>query len=236
MTTLGLFGCGEKVTEKKVAANKPNLADITSGKNAEAIKAVAMQAALPKADKNTPLENYVELNSGNQIMFAYLGLMNTPPDYKEIADQYSKDYGRTQDEFKKNDLLNALKPRIDAEIAKAKTSRYLKLSLNNPVDKYDFEKKAFPLNKSLWESGSFRFFSDNSTYKLSFSNGEAFRFLSTANDEDARKIEGLRTQYEALELVAYCFFQDADPSNRSVKAEIVKVALVDKKGNVIATQ
>jgi hypothetical protein len=235
-----LSACGdkaaEKATDKQPAAGKPNLADVTSGKNAAAIKDAVVQAALPKADKNTPAESYVELNSGNQLMFAYLGLMNTPPDYKDIADQYSKDYSRSSDEFKKNDLLNALKPRIDTEIAKAKTSRYVKLSLDRPVEKFDFEKKAFPLNSSLWDSSSYRYFSDNSNYKLSFSNGDVFRFLKTPTEEEARKIEGLRAQYRDLQLVVYAFVQDANPSARSIRAEIVKVVLLDNKGNVLATQ
>lgn len=231
-----LPACGDKVAEKQATTTRPNLSDITSEKNAAAIRAAAVQAATPKADKSTPPENYIELNSGNQLMFAYLGLMNTPPDYKEIADQYSKDYARSSDEFKKNDLLEALKPRIDAEIAKAKSSRYVKLSLDRPIEKYDFEKKAFPLNSSLWEAGSYRYFSDHSAYKLSFSNGDAFRLLKTPTEEEARKIESLRAQYRELQLVVYSFIQDANPSERSVKAEIVKVVLLDNKGNVLSSQ
>lgn len=229
-------GCGDKASEKKVAESKPTLTDVTSGENAKKIKEAVVQAARPKADKNTPMENYLELGSGNQLMFAYLALMNAPIDHKEIAEKYSKDYSRASDEFKKNDLLIALKPRIDEEIAKSKSARYVKISMNRAIEKFDFEKKGFPLTDMVWDPRSYQYFNDNSEYKLSFSNGESYRYLKTASEEDARKIEGMRSAGTPMNLMVYCFMQDADPSNKSIKAEIVKVSLVDKKGDVLASQ
>lgn len=231
---VGLSGCGDKAATN--TEPKPSLADATSPKAVEAIKKEIVQSALPKGEKSTPVESYVEYNSGHQLMFSYLALSKLPIDYKEIATSYSRDYATTQDEFKKNDLLTALKPRIDGEVAKATAQRYIKITIGNPIQKYDFEKKGFPLDGSVWESGSYRYFNDNNAYKLGFTNGDAFRYLKVADESDARNIETLRSKYESMNLVIYVFAQDADITNKSVKAEIVKVVLVDKKGTTLASQ
>lgn len=242
---VALVACGDK---KSDASKSKGLADgmaaIYAQNNAipvessGAVPKATPKAGLAKGDKNTPSENYVELNSGNQLMFSYVALMNIPYDHKEIAENYSVDYKRATDEFKKNDLLQALKPRIDAEIAKAKNSRYFKTSIDDPLNKYDFEKKGFMLSREIREPGYFQYFSDNSANKLMYTNGSAFEYLKITSDDDARKIEGIRSAggYHSLKLMVYFFLQDADPSNKSIQAEILKVTLLDKKGNVLATQ
>jgi hypothetical protein len=227
-----LAACGDKAGGNGQAT--PSLAEVTSPKAMEAIKKDVVRAALPRADKSTPLDDYIELSSGHQLMFAYLSMAAMPIDYPQIAASYSQDYARTADEFRKNDLLNALKPKIDAEVAKAGARRYVRMSIDNPIAKYDFEKKGFPLANAIWESGSTRYFNDNSDYRLGFTNGDAFRYLTVASEDQARTIEALRSKYEALHLVIYCYTQDADLSGKTLKAEIVKVALLDRKGNVLA--
>ena len=167
-------------------------------------------------------------------MFAYLAMAAMPIDYNEIAGSYSQDYARTNDEFRKNDLLSALKPKIDAEVAKAGAGRYVRLSIDNPIGKYDFEKKGFPLESGVWESGAYRYFNDNNAYKLGFTNGDAFRYLTVTSEESARAIESARSKYQTLQLLIYGYTQDADIANKTVKAEIVKIALVDGKGNVLS--
>lgn len=230
MLVAGLSGCGDK------APAQANLADATSAKTVEAVKQQAVQANLPKANRDTPLENFVEYNSGNQLMFAYLSLNAIPIDYKEVLNRYSQDYARQSDEFKKNDLLVALKPKIDSEVAKAKSERYVKLMVDTPIEKYDFEKKGFPVSGALWQPTSYRYFSDNAEYKIGFTNGEGFRYLKLASEDDARKIEELRSKYVPLQMAVYCYLQDVDMSNKTIKAEIIKVALIDKKGDVLARQ
>ena len=108
-----LSGCGDKSDKAEAGASAPTLADATAPKAVAAIKEEVARAALPKADKATPNEQYVELTSGNQVMFKYLALAAMPIDYKDVATLYSPDYARSSDEFRKNDLLTALKPRID---------------------------------------------------------------------------------------------------------------------------
>jgi hypothetical protein len=213
----------------------PNLAQAASPQAMREAQAAAARDALPKADKSTPDSNYDALNSGNQLMFVYLALADMPPDYSKIAANVSRDYAQATDEFRKHDLLAALTPKIDAGIAAAKSHRYFKVVIPNPIGKYSFEQKGFPLNSSLWESDSYRYYTDNSNYKLGFSNGEAFRYLRVADETVARAIEAQRVHYDT-KLMVYGYFQSADIAKNVVSAEIVKVVLVDKQGNVLATQ
>lgn len=231
-----LAGCGDKADKGVAAAIAPTLADATAPKAVAAAREEVARAALPKADKATPNDQYVELTSGNQVMFNYLALAAMPIDYKGIATTYSPDFAGSADEFRKNDLLTALKPKIDAEVSAAGKRRYVRMTIDSPIDKYDFEKKGFPLNGAIWESGSYRYFNDNSAYKIGFTNGDAYRYLNVPGEDSARAIEGLRSKYEALHLVVYAYTQQADITNKTVKAEIVKVALLDRKGNVLAAQ
>lgn len=229
----GLAGCGDQTADK---GGTPNLADATSAKTAEAVQKQVVQNGLPKADKSVPAEQYIEFNSGNQLMFSYLALAGMPLDYKEITTRYSQEYARSSDEFRKNDLLTALKPKIDAEVAAASAQRYFKVTLDNPIEKYDFEKKGFPVNSSIWESGSYRYFHDNNEYKLGFTNGDSFRYLTAISEDDARKIESMRSKYNAMDVIVYGFVQSADPSSKTLKTQIVNIVLTDKKGGVLATQ
>lgn len=228
-----LTACGDKTVTN---AETPSLADVTSSKTVEAVQERVTKASMPKADKRTPLESYTSLESGNQLMFSYLALTGMPVDYADIAQQYSQDYANASDEFRKNDLLTALKPRIDAEVQQAGGQRYFKISIDNPIGKYDFEKKGFPLDSTIWEAGSYQYFFDNSRYKLGFTNGESVRYLTGLPEDTARKIEAMRSANKSMKMIIYCFAQDADTSSKTVKAEIVKVILTDKKGNELATQ
>jgi len=232
----GLAGCKDKAAAPADAGATPNLADAAKpAVVAEQVKEQA-RANLPKGDPNTPASSYTDIDSGNQIMFAYLGIAGMPIDYNEVAGNYSRDYTSTSDEFKKNDLLKALKLKIDAGVAQAAQQRYVKLEIADPVGKYDFDKKGFPLDSSVWEKGSYRYFGDNSSYKIGFNNGATFRYLNVPEEDKARVIEGLRSKYQAMRMVVYGYVQDADVSKKVVLAQILKIELTDKNGNLLATQ
>lgn len=138
---LTIAACGKEVSENHAENdNKPNLADAMSSEG----KAQAAIAAMPKGEMNTPLSQYKELTSDNDIMFAYYALSSVPVDYDKVLVNYSEDYRRASDEFKKQDILSALKPKIDQEIAAAKNARYLKMTWNGfRLNKYDFQAKVF---------------------------------------------------------------------------------------------
>lgn len=215
----------------KPNADKPNL---SSAMSPEAQKA-AMVAALPKANADTPLDQYVQLTSGNQLMFMYYGLSNMPLDYEKITQAYSQEYRSTNDAFKQKDILNALKPRIDSEVAKAKNMRYYRTEEQANLASYDFNAKGFPVNNQIGD-GSFGYYNDNSSYRYAFTNGESFKMLKVADEAKARQIEALTKKYPPMKLVFYVYAQDADPSDLSVKSQIVKVRLLDASGNELLVQ
>ena len=144
MLVAGLSGCGDK------APAKANLADATSAKTVEAVKQQAVQANLPKANRDTPLENFVEYNSGNQLMFAYLSLNAIPIDYKEVLNRYSQDYADLQSKdkvkfYKTPDSVLQKQLEIYDEVVAKK-------SAENPLFKEISEsQQAFARRATQWE-------------------------------------------------------------------------------------
>lgn len=226
-------GCSK--TEETVGAGKngskePSLQEALSGEGQK----MATLAALPQADASVPVEKYVPLTSGNQLMFMYYGLSNMPVDYEKVASIYSRDYRATSDAFKKQDILKALTPRIDAEIAKAKELRYYQVEFDANLGSYDFNAKGFPVDNSIGPD-SYGYFSDNRDYRYSFTNGDKYKLLKVEDEAKARQIEALVENYRRdyrrrMRLVYYAFAQDADPGNMQINSQIVRIKLVDDRG------
>lgn len=223
-TALG--GCGKEAppadagTKADAAAPAaPDPATLAASAHAK-----AEAAALPRADAATPAAQYREIDSGNQLMFAYLALSGMPPDYPAIAQRLSREYAGTGDAFRKQELLNALKPQIDAKVKAAASERYFKYRLNGSgmLQAYDLDKGAFP--SKLGEAGTYYYLFDNGEYQLAFTNGEAFAQLKVPA-EAARAIEAARSSYRNFDVVVYGFAQDADIASKRVRAQIVRVGI-----------
>ena len=224
-----------------IGCSKSDNAQNTADSSAGGLQATMSQqgvnkvtiAALPQAKADTPLEQYVKLDSGNQVMFAYYAISNLPIDYEKIALSYSNEYRQTSDEFKKRDILNSLKPRIDAEISKAKEQRYWKVTQGANLSHFDFDKKTFAENNPLLQDGGYIYFDDNNAYNLSITNGESFRTIKVDDENKARQIEkNVNNAYSApMNNVFYVFVQDVDQNKSTVKCQIIKSKLLDKSGN-----
>ena len=87
-------------------------------------RANAAVAALPQPDANKPLSSYPEIESGMQVMFLYVAASRLPPDYTKLAETFSSEYRGTSDSFRKNDLMQAIKPQLEEKIAIAKSAPY----------------------------------------------------------------------------------------------------------------
>jgi hypothetical protein len=147
---------------------------------------------------------------------------------------YSEDYRRASDEFKKQDILNALKPKIDQEIAVAKNARYLKMTWNGfRLNKYDFPAKGFPQD-SLGNNSNLGW--DNYGYRLAFTNGDNFKLFKIEDESKARLIEEKRSKHEQFDLVVYVYAQDADLNNKYIKTQVMHVSLLDSHGNELFAQ
>jgi len=214
----------------------PTIQDAMSGQKAQESVQAKQIAAAPKGDKSLALSNYQSLNDGKQLMFAYYAASSEPIDYDKIASILAPEkYARETDEFKKRDTLNALKPQIDAAVAKSKESKYYKtvIGASNDIDKYDFETKSFNL-KNIPSGNAYQFFTDAaSEFHYTFVNGENYKHLKVENEEAARKVEGLRTKYGALEIVVYLFAGDTKIGEKTINAEIMRLQVTDKQGTVL---
>lgn len=168
-------------------------------------------------------------------MFLYYAVVGLPVDYEKAAQHYSNDYRSTADAFRKKDLLDALRPRIDMEVEKSKQHRYFTLEGQVYLGHYDFSSKGFPIN-NLVTGSAYAYFYDNAEYKYSYTNGDTFKLLKVSDESVARRIEDLVQHGTPLVLRVYAFAQDADPSSEVVKSEIVKVRLLDPRGVELAAE
>lgn len=226
-----LAACGKTDTaatpnNASTAANPAASAPVAASPSEMLAKArqSAASAGLPQADPQTPAASYIDIESGNQLMFSYIALSGLPPDYAAVAERISKEYSGTNDAFRKQEVLDALKPQIDAKVAAAKANRYLRYQINGQgaLSAYAMDKGAFPAKFA--EAGTYYYMFDNNEYKLAFSNGDGFAMLKV-DAAAARKIEAARSSYKNFTIIVYAYAQEADSSQRQIKAQIVRVAI-----------
>lgn len=223
-----LHGCSNEAGED----TKPtNLNDVNSASKVQEVLQKKQVDNAPSADKSVPLENYVELSSGKQILFSYLAVDSMPLNYEKVTEQLSQEYRSQSDEFKKRDILAAMKPAIDAEVAKAKKAGYYYMSIPDRLDNYSFENKAFA--HTGFEQGSYRYFYDLSSYKLKFSNSAQYRSIKVTDENLAREIEALRSKGNNLETVIYFYINATELGSEFAIAEITKLKIKDKTGKTL---
>lgn len=195
-------------------------------------EAPASTPGLPRPDMKKPLGDYPELQSGQQIMFLYTAASRLPPDFAKLAEHYSRDYRNTSDSFRKNDLLQAIKPQLEQQIAAAAASPYAWMPVGNAqLGAYDFERKGFPVNE--FDNDGQRYFNDNYGYKLSWANRDQVRFATVPDEAQARELESLRTRHR-LGLKVYFFAQSANLNSQTIEAHVTRVQVVDRDGRVLA--
>ena len=216
-----LSACGKTETTT-AAASAPVAANVADMAAKAQVKAAA--ASLPQADAATPSASYVDITSGNQLMYSYIALSGVPPDYAAVAQRISREYAGSNDAFRKQEVLDALKPQIDAKVSEAKTKRYLRYQINGQgaLSPYAMEKAAFPAKFA--DAGTYYYMYDNGDYKLAFSNGDGYSLLKV-DQEAARKIEAARSSYKDFAIIVYAYAQEADMASNQVKAQIVKVTI-----------
>ncbi|MCA1862442.1 hypothetical protein LE191_20250 [Janthinobacterium sp. HSC-3S05] len=216
-----LSACGKPSDNATPAASAPATSVADMAAKAQ-VKAAA--ASLPQADPATPASSYVDITSGHQLMYSYLALSGVPPDYAAVAQRISREYAGSNDAFRKQEVLDALKPQIDAKVNEAKTKRYLRYQINGQgaLSPYAMDKAAFPAKFA--DAGTYYYMYDNGDYKLAFTNGDGYSLLKV-DQEAARKIEAARSGYKDFAIVVYAYAQEADMASNQVKAQIVKVAI-----------
>lgn len=222
-------------TASAPSTSAPSVSDALSPQAVQQAAAAAKTANLPKPDFNTADSAYVPLTKGTQLMYFYAAFSGMPVDYNSMASTISQDYRMTSDEFKKHDILAALKPKIDAGIADAKAHPYIILTDNNPgIGHYDFQRKAFPVGDALFQQGGYERFYDDTNTELSVTNGALFQNLNVPDENLAKTIESEISSSANLYLKVYAFVQSTDnTSGDMVQAMITKVQLIGPNGQVL---
>lgn len=211
----------------------PSANDSQSGKQMPQ----ATTVGLPQPDAAVPLDKYVSIESGEQLMYLYYGLSKMPPDMNEIAENISSEYRSTSDQFKRQDMLKVLSPHIQSNIAERGQSRYVIWDVEDVVlEHYDFNAKRFPIKELYWGGNNQFWWNDLSSYKIGFSAPESLRYLNISDENVAREVEGSISKFQSSRLRIYAFIQNADLNEKKLKAIITHVVLKDKSGRVLFSQ
>ena len=236
---LSLAACGKQEADRASGANAGEKAAEHSyiggpdGRSEDDTPVAAEQAAsgLPQPDMKKPLSSYPELQSGQQIMFLYVAASKLPPDYPKLAEWISDDYRMTSDNFRKNDLLSALKPQMEQKIKQAEANPYAWMQVDGvSLEPYDFERKGFSVGE--FAGNQERYFYDVSQYRLRWANADQVQFVSVPDEAKAREIETLRSQY-VVKAKVYFFAQSADLNSRIVQAYVTHVVITDQSGRML---
>lgn len=224
-----LIACGSKDnTSSSPSSNKP----------APVATAAQPGAPLPSASSSVALEQHQKL-SPEGLIYLYHALSGLPIDYEKIAGQASAEFRSTTDTFKKKEILEALKPQINAGIANAKSSgRYLYLDFQPgqvSLGHYDLGMKSFPIKNLPTDEGSYLSLT-TSPYRLVFTNGSSYKALPMSDEAKAREVEaaiahGIKVGYTSYSDVfpttsrVYLFAQASDSNQQAVKFQIVKLVI-----------
>lgn len=188
-------------------------------------------AGLPQPDWNRPLTGYAELQGGQQLMFLYVAASHLPPDLPKLAESYSSEYRNTNDSFRRNDLLQAIRPQLEQEIARAQAAPYAWMDVGGfNLSPYDFQRKGFAVGE--FDHDGNRYFYDNSRYQLSWANRDQMQFMPVADEAKARELETLRAQSQ-LQAKVYFFAQGADLNRQTVQGVVTRVQVSDRNGRVV---
>ena len=216
------------------AATLPNPQDPQSVQQAQQ---AAHAATLPQPDKGVALDQYVAIKSGEALMYLFYGISKMPPDMNSVAEQISADYRVSNDQFKRQDMLKVLTPRIQANIAEQGQHRYVTWDVEGDVlDHYDFTAKRFPIKPAYWNGNSRFFWNDLPQYQISFSAPNALHDLPVADEGLAREMEGMVSQFHPLRMKIFAFVQDADLNSKTLNAVITHVELSDRTGRLLVKQ
>jgi len=159
-------------------------------------------------DKSLPLEKYVLLDGSDKNRdFAYLyyalgGKLDSPDEDLKVL---SSEYYNERDGFKKKEIAERERPRIEQEKERHRASmRYFALKLPSfgilNLQPYDFEKKGFVLPGTTCSQSSIRMASG---VVLALRPLEPHCFLGVADDDEARKLEALRAGTDAYVEVTF---------------------------------
>lgn len=240
MFALGLSACSKGSNEADSTANGADKSIPPSDDQANNMTDLALQMKLPQPDKSIGLDKYQPVKSGETLLYVYYALSKMPVDISEVCSMISNDYRNTQDEFKKQDIIKALEPKIKENLASHANNRYLAWEsygrLNQMIGHYDFKQKVFPINEDYWGGHAGFYLNDVSQFSIAFNAPESLHALKVEDEAVARQIEKMLTEYKNATLYVYAFAQEADINKKYIHSIVTAFELRDENNHVIAKQ
>ncbi len=194
---------------------------------------------LATADSSVPLDRYQPLTS-DRVLYLAVALSTAPVIYDQLAMNESAEYMKTSDTFRRKELLDILRPQIDAKIAEAKLNgRYVYIDLppgKISLGHYNLDKEAFPVNGLT--TTNFRLSNMAQFQWLSLPEGQAREIEAALSKGIAYKINenesslGAPGSFPTVSRV-YVFAQGAGADGRGVTYQIVKMVLMDTEGKAL---
>lgn len=210
--------------------------DVSNQAPAKPVEKKTQESAVVQASPMVDVkpENYVQLQSGRQLVGLYWASAKRSVDYGDAATALYQKYAAEKNELLRDGMLKDLNPEIDAEIDKARNVKFLLLEPDSPyswVGNYDAEYKIFPV-ATLNEGNTKYSFNDADSYSISFNNQRAFSRFSVADPALVEKIEKLKRNF-AFAINVYVRITGAQSGSNVLEADIQKVQLLDKDKNVL---
>jgi hypothetical protein len=147
------------------------------------------------------------------------------------------------DVFQKRDILAAARQQIDERIQYFKNPdrRYFMIVLDHRgFDHYDFDAKSFRVMVNGLDTGEYMS-TDQSGYKLDFTNGTKYLNLPVTDENRARELEehaiiGKAGIYDKGPGTAniYLFVQAADHDDTMIHCQVVRIIFKDAENNIVA--
>jgi len=186
---------------------------------------------VPAAKKMVALERYVEVD-GKAVLDAVFAFAGGEPDYAAYADATSAEYRAERDVFKKKDILETLKPSIDAALAKARENPYFAITDEIKISDYSFDTKSFRIARYADAGNALRYEEGGHYFDLRFINGPQFKDLLVEDEQVARAIQAARNPGTGA-IPTKSFVVVTGASGTVAQSDVVKVQILDAKGAVL---
>jgi hypothetical protein len=207
---------------------------------------------VPVTESPPPLSQYAKIRSFNQLMFLYYATSLEAPDYKAMAETYSKEYRMENDTFHRADLLAKLRPQLEAGICTANNTQYFTVRLANSkgayFSHYDEATKGFHvtiINRSCTGLVGIPEFcrtdqSGIATYDFEFESPDQIN-VPVSDETLARRIEGMVAGGAPPSFEVFAVTDTAGIGNREfttihlVKSKVTGLRLIDGNGHELAS-
>jgi hypothetical protein len=253
-----LSACGEGEAKPPQSSAPASAVDTAKPAKAE-VKKNPLQLIDDAGTPPSDYAAYVELVSGTDLAYHYNALAAEPDSYEVIAKsirfipgdddttQLIRTISNDGDAFKRRDAMTELTPKLDAAIAQAGATKWVKFMMDLDPTEYDFDKLGFNMAGSHFNSidapihnRNFIQINDNPRYVFGFANGPDIRFLPVADEAEARKLQDLfaRNRVMAMFYGQIGATQDTSPSAREseqrrgvlLKVSSIKLVAKDDRG------